>query len=591
MNMITDATAAPQQPNQIENEKEGGEVNFVDYDSRPEIPQKQKEAGEGPQPAAKDLLLRRLEFSKGKYSSQGMLQQREDRKNYLYDIYREDLAEWFAALFPIDVTPANIIDEISSGVLLCQLACLILKVATPETWRYKAKHSDAFTPPKFTKSEQRFKTRDNIHNFIVWATQMGVPCVFETNDLSLTRNVPQVLNCLMDVARGAQDCLDRLPTLVTFEQQHEDMQGNESPDKEEPQEDNLEVEPQLEAKNDIGEVARMERDDKGRYIFRDQKLFVRCFNRHVVVRVGGGWDTLKHYLTDVVHMDTETADELVRNVVEDFEQTDKKPKKKDGGNDFNLHVRTAADKNKEKLAKDKSKDIVSSKSKTKAVVKTAVEPRKKQENSSMTTGPSLSETFTVDAMAAESAGIKSAVAKALATPRSAKLKQSNLRTQTPAKKIAPTPAKKVAPTPARTPAKSHLTTRSSAPTPMNTAIPMSARTKEKKQSRLGKSRLQVAQSVPIDTVNTPTSDLTPSDSESQDVVRNLIMMCGLAQSNNQPKAELLVNIGFQLGILKIPDEEKSVLLHLAQHGNFGALTRIISKKRLNDDDHTTVTEL
>ena len=42
------------------------------------------------------------------------------------------------------------------------------------------------------------------------------------------------------------------------------------------------------------EVPRLERDEDNNWTLKGQKIFIRCFNRHVVVRVGGGWDTLLH---------------------------------------------------------------------------------------------------------------------------------------------------------------------------------------------------------------------------------------------------------------------------------------------------------
>lgn len=37
-------------------------------------------------------------------------------------------------------------------------------------------------------------------------------------------------------------------------------------------------------------------DEKGKFWIKGQKMHIRAFNSHIVVRVGGGWDTLTHYL-------------------------------------------------------------------------------------------------------------------------------------------------------------------------------------------------------------------------------------------------------------------------------------------------------
>jgi hypothetical protein len=46
-----------------------------------------------------------------------------------------------------------------------------------------------------------------------------VPCLFESEDLVLHKSDMAVLYSLMDVARGAVDCIDVLPHLVQFEQE------------------------------------------------------------------------------------------------------------------------------------------------------------------------------------------------------------------------------------------------------------------------------------------------------------------------------------------------------------------------------------
>ena len=44
---------------------------------------------------------------------------------------------------------------------------------------------------------------------------------------------------------------------------------------------------------------RVESAGKGQYWIEGTKLHVRCFNNHIVVRVGGGWDSLENYLKSV----------------------------------------------------------------------------------------------------------------------------------------------------------------------------------------------------------------------------------------------------------------------------------------------------
>lgn len=109
--------------------------------------------------------------------------------------------------------------------------------------------------------------------------RFGVPSTFETNDLALRRNPGHVLYCLLDVARGGQDCLPVLPTLIRFEQQC-DSEAPSPPGT--PALTPLPPSPEMPGEPEAPPM--LERDGSGGYKLRDQKLFIRCFNKHVVVR-------------------------------------------------------------------------------------------------------------------------------------------------------------------------------------------------------------------------------------------------------------------------------------------------------------------
>ena len=213
-------------------------------------------------------------------------------------------------------------------------------VAAPTAWLFKQRVPEAsIKAPVFSTSTQMFHIRANVSNFISWATMRGVPCLFETSDLTQLRNESQVLNCIMDVARGARDCLEQLPTLITFEKQIEaqgESCGGDADDGAEMEEGVDGVAADASAPADAEEIAEEEEEGDssekeklvknkgGDYALRGQNLFIRCFNRHVVVRVGGGWDTLRHYLGEVCNIDdTETIESMVEAVIEDS----KNPKK------------------------------------------------------------------------------------------------------------------------------------------------------------------------------------------------------------------------------------------------------------------------
>jgi hypothetical protein len=237
-------------------------------------------------------------------------------------IYREDISEWFNALFDrTDITQETLMADLASGVLLCQLARKIneavLKgrsaadagdeegvalanieltegVATRQLWAYKQPPSsdterlaiDAH--PRYKDTQKQFHIRDNVSNFIVWATGRGVPCVFETSDLTLRRNDSHVLNCLMDVARGGRNVLEHLPTLIRFEKQIDESPALDGADGarvvvEGDQGVELQEHARLQTPQPEKETL-VKSSDKNSYEYRGLKLFIRCFNRHVVVR-------------------------------------------------------------------------------------------------------------------------------------------------------------------------------------------------------------------------------------------------------------------------------------------------------------------
>lgn len=69
--------------------------------------------------------------------------------------------------------------------MLCRLACLVHEGRAE--WRYKPnKPMDTIKPPRFrakVNPAQKFMAMDNVSNFIRWCAEIGVPCIFESNDL------------------------------------------------------------------------------------------------------------------------------------------------------------------------------------------------------------------------------------------------------------------------------------------------------------------------------------------------------------------------------------------------------------------------
>ncbi|XP_018800296.1 PREDICTED: GAS2-like protein pickled eggs [Bactrocera latifrons] len=205
-----------------------------------------------------------------------------------------------------------------------------------------------------------FFSRDNVSNFITWCRKSLkiIECLlFETDDLIMRKNEKHVILCLLEVARRGAKFGMLAPMLVQMERQidreiaadnkangigcgtqtdNADATGTQtdigintdnvatetdmfdSDSENEDDEDNSPMlmygpQPQI-ITNDLKSLDEMVRDlvekctcpsqfpmvrvSEGKYRIGDTKvlIFVRILRSHVMVRVGGGWDTLAHYL-------------------------------------------------------------------------------------------------------------------------------------------------------------------------------------------------------------------------------------------------------------------------------------------------------
>lgn len=195
-----------------------------------------------------------------------------------------------------------------------------------------------------------FFSRDNVSNFIAWcrkSLQIFECLLFETDDLIMRKNEKHVILCLLEVARRGAKFGMLAPMLVQMERQidreiaadnkangigagtqtestaHAIATGNDgdlfdSDSEDEDMDTNGPMlmygpQPQI-VTNDLKSLDEMVRDlvekctcpsqfpmvrvSEGKYRIGDTKvlIFVRILRSHVMVRVGGGWDTLAHYL-------------------------------------------------------------------------------------------------------------------------------------------------------------------------------------------------------------------------------------------------------------------------------------------------------
>ncbi|KAM8962119.1 GAS2-like protein 1 [Pelodytes ibericus] len=238
---------------------------------------------------------------------------------------KEDLTDWLNMLYDLDMEAATFMEALETGYTLCQHANNLNRLARDFQEQYSEAAANMRLPQKDVTFQVKgalpgsFLARDNVSNFISWCRQeLGIPEVlmFETNDLVLRRGEKSFILCLLEVARRGARLGMPAPTLIQMEEEIEEElsrgrrstdQGVYTPVKMMP------VRPArtlCDLKN-LDELVReilgfcrcpsqfpMIKISEGKYQVGDSNtlIFVRVLRSHVMVRVGGGWDTLEHYL-------------------------------------------------------------------------------------------------------------------------------------------------------------------------------------------------------------------------------------------------------------------------------------------------------
>ncbi|ESO03434.1 hypothetical protein HELRODRAFT_141530, partial [Helobdella robusta] len=260
------------------------------------------------------------------------------KDEYLYAM-KEDLAEWFHDLYNLPVTVDNFFEHLDNGTLLCKHANTILK----NTNTAAAAAATTTTTLTYRNSAQigTFQARDNISTFIAWCRSfLGIPdtILFETEDLVSRKNERNVVLCLLEVGRRGSKFGVLAPQLVQLEKEIDDeiasmtrtnghsntpklqrsgsaASSNNSVSKASkpaPPEKIIAKKPVIEVDMlSLDEMVRlilsrcrcehqypMIRLSEGRYTYGDNltPIFMRVLRRHVMVRTGGGWDTLESFL-------------------------------------------------------------------------------------------------------------------------------------------------------------------------------------------------------------------------------------------------------------------------------------------------------
>uniref|UniRef100_A0A4W3I2U8 Growth arrest specific 2 like 1 n=1 Tax=Callorhinchus milii TaxID=7868 RepID=A0A4W3I2U8_CALMI len=268
-------------------------------------------------------------------------------EEYLYAM-KEDLAEWLNTLYDLDIHVDLFMDKLETGYALCRHANNLNLMAG----QFEARNPELASKVQIPRGEVIFTSknvspgsfvaRDNVSNFISWCRgHLGIrdALMFETNDLVQRRNEKNVVLCLLEVARRGSKFGMLAPTLIQMEEEIEEEMMRASEAGQPPGHsrkpsagpntgtsthshphtmswgEGALQEPTAQRRlcdfKNLDAMVReilgycscpsqfpMTKVSEGKYKVGETSalIFIRVLRNHVMVRVGGGWDTLEHYL-------------------------------------------------------------------------------------------------------------------------------------------------------------------------------------------------------------------------------------------------------------------------------------------------------